>query len=109
MGIRLVSTALAQWPGLPDHARLALVAMAAQARDNATGRTPAATYYGGHDELARVLYGIEDVTDLHRRRIRRSMQALTDAGAIILVAPACRGRTAIYRIEQGSPNQDALI
>lgn len=110
MGSTLARAAITRFPHLPDHARLALVAMCLQARDTATATIPAATYYGGHHDLAVTLFGVDDPTDTDLKRLQRSIRVLRDAGAVVVAQPACRGRTAVYRLEvTGIPGQDQLL
>lgn len=110
MGLTLAKSALTRFPDLPDHARLALVAMSMQALDTPRNNTPAATYYGGHEQLASTLYGVDEPTDADLKRLQRSMKVLRQVGAVRVAQAACRGRTAVYRLDvTGIPNQDQLI
>lgn len=110
MGATLATAAITMWPNLPDHARLALVTMCLQARDKSSHNTPAGLYYGGHEDLASRLYGVDQPTEADLQRVKRSIRALREAGAVIVAQPACRGRTAVYRLEvTGIPGQDQLL
>lgn len=110
MGATLASAAITRWPHLTDRARLVLVTMCLQARDRATGSIPAATYYGGHHDIAARMFGVEEPTDADLLKVKRAMKELRESGAVVVAQPACRGRTTVYRLDvTGLPNQDQLI
>ncbi|MBD9700483.1 hypothetical protein IGS67_13490 [Flavimobilis sp. GY10621] len=91
--------------GSPDvRAMLALTFMASTALDRDSDNMPARMYFAGHDRLVYVLgyrdaSALELVTDSDRRRVRRAIKTLRDAGAIRLAEHASAGyRTARYEL-----------
>lgn len=105
MGARLVSGALQpHWARtLSANARLVLVAMCLQARDTATPVAPAATFWGGHDDLILRLRGeIPDPgTPQYRtavKQMQRIVAELIEAGAVERVGGGYRGHRTEYRV-----------
>jgi len=105
MGARLVTQALnPTWAGLSDTARLVLITMCQTALDHPSDARPAGLYWAGHSHLVLTLTGEDPeltACPAAERRIRRAIQELKTAGAIELVAPACRGRNAVYQVTPG--------
>lgn len=112
MGIHLLMAAQSPtWATLSDRAFRVLTYMCACALDtpSRTGQA-AAEYTGGHDQLARRLYGQEDVTNSQREMIRRAMKELRTSGAITILRPPSAHKYPIYRIDvEQVPNQDQLV
>jgi hypothetical protein len=90
-GARLVGRVLNNWSHLPDLQFRALLRMAHTALDDPNGTYAAATYWGGHESIARTWrtpYPDGDSDDDKRRRrnilneVRRVMRALEQAGAV---------------------------
>lgn len=113
MGARLVTLALSpRWASLSDAARLVLVTMCHTAKDLPGNGQPDRQYFGGHDRIIHVLTGRDAGDDAYRaspayrsdrRRAKRLVQELIEAGAIQLEAAAYRGRHAYYRVLPDEP------
>jgi hypothetical protein len=73
-----------------------LMDMALMSQDVDTAEQEARIYFGGHDELARNVYGSDDSKAL--RRVGERIKELIDAGAIERAVDAYRGRNAEYRL-----------
>lgn len=106
MGARLVGAALSPaWAHLHDKPMRVLVYMCLRARDTPTADTRAGEFWGGHEELARMLNGHDDITGADLRVIKRCMSELRKSGAVSVIARAYPGHCPRYRldVERGHP------
>lgn len=93
MGYELVNEVLTHWAGLSPAARVTAMALAVRALDTPSGDTPARTYWGGHDQLIFLVYGIpaddEDPRYLNaKRQMTRHIRELKEAGFLAVERPA---------------------
>lgn len=100
-----------QWRHLPERPRAALVYMALIALDYDSTRddTDARVYFGGHAPIANALGLNDDLTPPtpgHLRMVRRYIDQLRAAGAVVRVQRAKNHRPAVYRLELGRPAVD---
>lgn len=98
MGAQLVALALARWTHVSDRAFRVLTRMALTALDEPQNGTPAGMYFGGRDLLVASLRrdGASDATQ--RRKVRRLLDELIDAGAIERAAHGRAGKNSVYRL-----------
>jgi hypothetical protein len=117
MGAQLVAQALAYWADLPDRQFRILVRMALTALDSPDDGKAAATYFGGHELLARALgcpYPDGDSDEARKaratvlRHVRGEVAALRKAGACTVVdtGRAVRhGHSQTYLLTLGPPDR----
>lgn len=100
MGARLVGAALSPtWAHLHDKPMRVLVYMCLRARDTPTPETRAGEFWGGHEELARMLTGRDDITSAELQQVTRCMRELRKEGAVTIISQAHPGRAPRYRID----------
>jgi hypothetical protein len=98
VGARLVTLVLMRWTQLADVEFRLLVRMAHTALDERSGRTPAATYFGGHELLAATLRSEGGSLTTTLRRVRKAITGLVEAGAVERVGAARSGNNQVYRL-----------
>ena len=93
MGYELVKEVVSHWAVLSHAARVTAMVLAQHCYDTPNGDHPARTYYGGHDLLIFLVYGIpaddEDPRYLNaKRQMTRHIRELKEAGFLAVERPA---------------------